>query len=369
MKPLSLYLHIPFCRSRCAYCGFTSCTELALREPYTAALCRALEQAPLEGYEAATVYFGGGTPSLLGEGLLRVLEEIRRRLPVSPEAEITLEANPGTVTPALLEALREGGFNRISFGLQDCDDRVLKMLGRCHTADEGEAAVHMAREAGFRNISVDFMLATPGQTPEKAAELARYGLSLGVPHLSSYLLKVEPGTPFARDHAERLCPDEDTAADCYLAYYSVLEQAGFCHYEISNAARAGYESRHNCAYWQLSEYLGIGASAASFFGGERFRFGDSIRGFIGCERPWEATLPEGPGGGWEEALMLALRLSSGLTPALTGRFGQSYAALRQKAAPLAAAGLLKADASSIALTDRGFLLSNSIILALLEGTV
>lgn len=366
MKPLSLYLHIPFCRSRCGYCGFTSCTELALRKPYAAALCRALEQAPLDGYEVETVYFGGGTPSLLGEDLLCILDALRRRVLLRADAEITLEANPGTVTPSLLTALRQGGFNRISFGLQDCDDAMLRILGRSHTVAQGEAAVRMAQEAGFRNISVDFMLATPGQTPEKAAALAQYGLSLGVPHVSSYLLKIEPGTPFFRDHTETLCPDEDTAADCYLAFYSVLEQAGFCHYEISNAARPGYESRHNCAYWLLSEYLGIGASAASYFGGKRFHFADSIPDFIDCTLPWESTVPEGQGGDWEEALMLALRLSSGLTPALAERYRQSYSALRHRALPLAAAGLLTADEQKIALTDRGFLLSNSIILALLE---
>lgn len=369
MKALSLYFHVPFCRCRCRYCGFVSCTELSLREAYRAALCRTLSSAALSGYEAATIYFGGGTPTLLGEGLLSVLEAVREALPLSPDAEITVEANPGTVTPTLLAALREGGVNRLSFGLQDCEDDMLRLLGRNHTAAEGEAAVRMAKEAGFRNLSVDFMLATPGQTPEKARRLAEYGLSLGVPHLSSYLLKVEPGTPFAAQHIERQCPDEDAAADCYLAYYETLARAGFCHYEISNAARPGYESRHNTAYWNLSEYLGIGAAAASYFGGRRFRFGDSIPDFIAAPDPWKTVIDEGPGGDWEEAAMLALRLSTGLTRPLAERYGVDFSALLRRAAPLATAGLLQADANRIALTDRGFLLSNSIILTLLEGTI
>ena len=270
MKPISLYFHVPFCRSRCGYCGFYSGCPLTLREPYTTALVQAVETAPLEDHEIQTVYFGGGTPTLLGMGLIAVLEAVRRRRSVAADVEITVEANPGTVTLKLLEELREAGFNRISFGLQDCEDEMLRLLGRGHTAAEGEAAVAMAKAAGFQNISADFMLATPGQTPEKAARLAEYGLSLGVPHLSSYLLKIEPGTAFDRMGMAQRCPDEDTAAECYLAYYKVLEQAGLRHYEISNAAQPGYESRHNLKYWSCEEYLGFGAAAASYFGNQRF---------------------------------------------------------------------------------------------------
>lgn len=365
MKPISLYFHVPFCRSRCGYCGFYSGCPLTLREPYTTALVQAVETAPLEGHEIQTVYFGGGTPTLLGTGLIAVLEAVRRRRPVAADVEITVEANPGTVTPKLLEELREAGFNRISFGLQDCEDEMLRLLGRGHTAAEGEAAVAMAKAAGFQNISADFMLATPGQTPQKAARLAEYGLSLGVPHLSSYLLKIEPGTAFDRMGMAQRCPDEDTAAECYLAYYKVLEQAGLRHYEISNAAQPGYESRHNTVYWQLGEYLGIGPGAASYHEGRRFRFREDMTQFLAEEDVWRLPLDDGPGGDWEEALMLSLRLAEGLTPVLAARYGQDYAALLRRAEPLQKAGLLRADEERIALTDQGFLLSNSIIVALL----
>lgn len=365
MEPVSLYFHVPFCKSRCGYCGFYSGCDLSLREPYTAALARAVESAPLEEREIQTVYFGGGTPTLLGTGLITVLEVIRRRWPTAAHAEITTEANPGTVTPRLLDDLRRAGFNRISFGLQDCDDEMLRLLGRSHTAAQGEAAVAMAKAAGFENISVDFMLATPGQTPEKAARLAEYGLSLGVPHLSSYLLKIEPGTAFAAGGMESRCPDEDTAAECYLAYYKVLEDAGYRHYEISNAARPGYESRHNTVYWRLGEYLGIGPGAAGYYGGRRYKFPEDMAGFLAAGNVWTLPLDEGPGGDWEEALMLSLRLAEGLTPPLAARYGQDYAGLLRRAGPLEKAGLLRADGERISLTDRGFLLSNSIIVALL----
>lgn len=210
---------------------------LTLREPYTTALVQAVETAPLEGHEIQTVYFGGGTPTLLGMGLIAVLEAVRHRRPVAADVEITVEANPGTVTPELLEELREAGFNRISFGLQDCEDEMLRLLGRGHTAAEGEAAVAMAKAAGFQNISADFMLATPGQTP-KGGEAGGIRPFAGVPHLSSYLLKIEPGTAFDRMGMAQRCPDEDTAAECYLAYYKVLEQAGLRHYEISKRGAA-----------------------------------------------------------------------------------------------------------------------------------
>lgn len=368
MRPLSIYVHVPFCRSRCGYCGFYSGCDLSLREPYTAALVRAAETAPSADCEVRTIYFGGGTPTLLGTGLTTVLKAIRRRWQVAADAEITTEANPNTVMPELLLTLRAAGFNRISFGLQDCEDEMLRLLGRSHTAAEGKAAVAMAKAAGFKNISVDFMLATPGQTPEKAARLARYGLSLEVPHLSSYLLKIEEGTPFARSGMAVRCPDADMAADCYLTYYEVLENAGYRHYEISNAALPGYESRHNTVYWRLGEYLGIGPGAASYFEGRRFRFREDIMEFLAAEEIW--TLPEddGAGGDWEEALMLSLRLATGVTCDLAKRYGQDYTRLLRRAAPLQRAGLLQADGERIALTDRGFLLSNSIILTLLgEG--
>ena len=194
------------------------------------------------------------------------------------------------------------------------------------------------------------------------SRIAVVGLSGG---LDSTLALLVMARAFDRMGMAQRCPDEDTAAECYLAYYKVLEQAGLRHYEISNAALPGYESRHNTVYWQLGEYLGIGPGAASYHEGRRFRFREDMTQFLAAEDVGRLPLDDGPGGDWEEALMLSLRLAEGLTPVLAARYGQDYAALLRRAEPLQKAGLLRADDERIALTDRGFLLSNSIIVALL----
>ena len=269
-NPLGIYLHIPFCLRRCPYCDFYSTIRLDRRQEYVRAMARALETGPDPARSVDTVYFGGGTPSLLEEGVLPILEAVRRRYLLDPGAEITLEANPGAMTPELLSRWREAGVNRLSLGLQAGEDEDLQTLGRAHTLAQGLAAVEAAVQAGFRNISVDMMLATPGQTPKKALALADLLGSLPVTHISAYLLKVEPGTPFDREGVQRRCPGPDEAADLYLAVCRRLEERGFRHYEISNFARPGFESRHNCRYWTLKDYLGVGPSAHSFLGGRRF---------------------------------------------------------------------------------------------------
>lgn len=365
MRPISIYVHIPFCLSRCAYCDFYSTTDPRCMDPYLAALLRAVSRAPAEGCCARTVYFGGGTPSLFGGRLLTVLDALRARFPLAPDAEVTLEANPATVTPALLERLREGGFNRISFGLQDCGDDRLRVLGRRHTVREGEEAVRMARAAGFSNLSGDMMLATPGQTPEGASALAEYLCGLELPHISAYLLRIEPGTPFARDGMAARCPDDDASAEIYLAACDTLRRAGYRHYEISNFARPGFESRHNLVYWRLEEYLGLGPAAHSMLAGRRFFFPRDLAGFIAAEDPWTLTEPEGDGGGGEEYLMLSLRLAEGLDYAEAERRGLDPRELRGRAAPMAAAGLLTLRGDGFSLTERGWLVSNAVIASLL----
>lgn len=372
-RPVSLYLHIPFCSSRCGYCNFYSTTDLSVTQQYTTALCGAVAAAPLDGREAVTVYFGGGTPSLLGGGLLAVLEAVRDRLPVAAEAEITLEANPGTLTPGLLADLHRGGFNRISFGLQAADDPTLGRLGRGHSAQQGREAVAAARQAGFENISVDLMLATPRQTLAEAERLCSMAVALDVPHISAYLLKIEPDTPFGRSNIQADCPDPDAAADLYLAACGLLEQAGYRHYEISNFCKPGYESRHNTAYWKLDDYLGIGPAAYSLLDGQRFHFPPDLTAFVESRDPWglvEPDEPEGgafPTGGWEEYLMLSLRLADGLSlDEAARRYGADIPHLLTRTAPLAANHLLTVTGDRLALTDQGFLLSNSVITYLLE---
>ncbi|MEG1205493.1 MAG: radical SAM family heme chaperone HemW [Angelakisella sp.] len=368
MKPISLYLHIPFCVQRCGYCNFFSTTRTEQCGNYIAALGRAIATAPLDNREAVTLYFGGGTPSLLGEGLLTLLTAIRARLPIAADAEITLEANPATIDLPTLRKLREGGFNRISFGLQSDDDDSLRKLGRLHSAEQGRQSVALARQAGFTNISIDLMLGTPEQDMERAVALCKRAVELAPEHISAYLLKVEPDTPFGRKHMERFCADGDAAADLYLAACAVLEGSGYHHYEVSNFAKNGCESRHNNAYWKLTDYLGIGPSAYSFMDGRRFYFPSDLDAFTTAEDVWQSVVDDGTGGGVDEYVMLALRLAEGLSlPTLRQRYGIDTAPMEQRAALLQKQGLLVMTDERIILTDSGFLVSNSVINYLSEG--
>ncbi len=366
LQPVSLYFHVPFCLKRCPYCDFYSTTSLEKRQEFADALCRAIANAPLEGYEVKTIYFGGGTPSLMGLLLIEVLEAVKRQVPVAEDVEITLEANPGAVQKAELFALHKAGFNRISFGLQAGEDEGLHTLGRIHTAEEGAAAVALARQAGFDNISVDIMLATPGQDKQKAVALAEYTADLGVEHISAYLLKIEAGTPFARSGIEKNCPGADEAAELYLAVCRQLKKRGYQHYEISNFARSGYQSRHNNVYWKLGEYLGIGPSAHSFFGGRRFYFPADLQEFMNTRQPWQLVQDDGTGGDWEELVMLRLRLQEGLPLEEARRLDATRTAmLERRAKPLEAGGLLTINQDVMRLSEEGFLLSNSVLTALL----
>lgn len=365
-EPFSLYFHIPFCRSRCPYCDFYSTTALSSRDAYADALLRALETAPVPpGTPAATIYFGGGTPYLLARQLPRILEAAARRYPPVEACEITLEANPADLTLPTLRALRAAGFNRLSLGLQAGDPESLALLGRRHTPEQSARAVELARRAGFSNLSLDLMLATPGQTEQTALALCDYGAGLAPEHLSAYLLKIEPGTPFARAGMASRCPSPDEAAELYLAASRRLREHGYRHYEISNFARPGFESRHNTAYWKLSPYLGLGPSAASAWGGRRFLFPQDLEGFLRAENPWELIRDEGPAGGPEEYLMLSLRLAEGLDLSRLEAMGGDPGPILAKSGPLARAGYLTREENRLALTEAGWLVSNAIIAELL----
>ncbi|MEG2088176.1 MAG: radical SAM family heme chaperone HemW [Angelakisella sp.] len=368
LLPIPIYLHVPFCKSRCRYCDFYSTTRLDQLDAYTDALIRAIAAAPLDNRTAETIYFGGGTPSLLGVRLLDILSALRQRLPILPGAEITLEANPGTVDFATLSALRQGGFNRISFGLQSNRDSTLRQLGRAHNASQGVQAVELARQAGFDNISVDLMLGLPGQDSAAVQELCQMAIDLHAPHLSAYLLQVEPGTPFWEEGIAALCPDPDQSADLYLAACDCLKAAGYRHYEISNFALPGYESRHNSAYWRLTDYLGIGPGAHSLLGTKRFYFPSDLDGFLAAPTVWDTLVPDGDGGGWEEYVMLSLRLREGLSLEHLSRcYGLDSRQLQARAKPLVAEGLAEVMGDRLFLTDRGFLVSNSVINFLTNG--
>lgn len=353
-----LYLHVPFCRRKCPYCDFYSVPAQAeTLEAYTEAVCRNLKQYA-DAVPMDTVYFGGGTPSLLSpQQIGSILETAAACFPLAADAEVTLEANPATVTRQQLSQLRAAGVNRISFGVQSLEPEQLRYLGRLHTADEAIRTVEDAAAAGFQSISCDLMLALPEQTPRALSHTIERLTALPIQHVSAYLLKIEPGTPFFAQQEELRCPDGDAAADLYLQAVSELEQAGFLQYEISNFAREGFHSRHNCKYWHCVPYLGIGPSAHSCWNGTRFAVPASVQAFL--TQPVQYTeIEDATPGTPEERLMLGMRLTEGVPAAwLAGK--------EHKVQQFSRMGFLRQDGARIALTPKGFLVSNSILAELL----
>ena len=272
-KPIGLYLHIPFCVRKCNYCDFCSFAtgDCVWREEYINSLCREIECYKGRDIILDSIFFGGGTPSLLGaEALLRILDAVKRRFHVEEGAEITVEVNPATVDEAGLLALREGGFTRLSVGVQSLSDSELRALGRAHTAKDARDVLRWAKTAGFDSVNADVMFGIPEQTADSLRETLSGILALGVDHLSAYSLILEEGTPFYEMRDRLLLPDED--AECEMARLAeeMLSGAGFHHYEISNHAKAGKECRHNMKYWRCDPYIGFGAAAHSCFDGARF---------------------------------------------------------------------------------------------------
>ncbi len=365
---IGIYVHIPFCRVKCPYCDFYSVSVAVAGEEgldaYTDRLCRAMEEELYSNpVQADTLYLGGGTPVLLGERRLhRILETAVRRYRLEG-AEITLEANPGEVTGPMLKSLRKSGYNRISFGLQSAQPEELCFLGRKHSAMQGAKAVELARTAGFENISLDLMLGLAGQTEQSLGRSVAFCAGLGVEHLSAYLLKVEPGTLFARRQVEKLCPDEEKQAELYQYGVGEMEGHGYRQYEISNFAKPGFEGRHNLKYWKCQEYLGLGAAAHSFAEGVRYSAPRDWKSFVKAERVKQFWQAEGLGGDREEGVMLGLRLTEGITrEEVESRKGDvTWERLMERAKPLAAYGLMEVEENSLRLTVQGFLVSNQIL--------
>ena len=376
--PLGIYIHVPFCRSKCQYCDFYSlgaAREPGRMEEYLNAVCAHMKEAAslAPGYRVDSVYFGGGTPSYLGwEGLTRMLNAVRRRFDLSPDAEITFEANPDSISEKLLKRLKSEGFNRISLGVQTDDDLLLKKLGRPHNYRQVVKAYELARATGFSNISLDLIYGLPGQSLSDWERTLEHVLELNPDHVSCYGLKVEPGTPLwdYRDAAN--LPDDDNQADMYLSAIRILKEKGYAQYEISNFARRGLRSRHNLKYWTGGEYLGFGPAASSDFGGKRFTVAPDIHRYISAIETGGAVLsecqevPARERAG--EYLMLRLRIADGIE-------AQEY--MKQYLLPFAPieALLKKYEAQDLAvcdgnrwhLTPRGFLLSNTLITELLEA--
>lgn len=349
---IGLYIHIPFCAKKCLYCDFYSAViNEKVYKDYIAALLREIRRwGDSTRRPVDTVYIGGGTPSVLGRDIKPLLREIKNFFNVLPDAEITAECNPGD-SGSFFDAAFKSGVNRLSVGVQAGDNGRLKALGRTHTTEDVEATILSARRAGFSNISCDIMIALPESNLKTLKEDIDFVCSLKPSHISAYILKIEPNTAFYKWRDKLAVPDEDGAADQYLFLCRELESRGFEHYEISNFCLPGKESRHNLKYWRCEEYLGIGPSAHSFISGERFYYERDLKGFIAGNKP----VPDGKGGEKSERIMLALRTNDGV-PA--EEF--SPAAIR-KAGLFKKEGLLTDDGGKIVLTDKGMLVSNSII--------
>ena len=379
-KELELYLHIPFCVSKCKYCDFLSAPSgEEQRQIYVERLCRRIrywsDVIHNYGYEIVSIFVGGGTPSILTEAqITQVFEAVHESFPIREDAEITLEMNPGTDVKDKLPVYRELGINRLSMGLQSADNKELKCLGRIHTYEDFRQVYQWAREAGFTNVNVDLMSAIPGQTLESYVDTLRKVADLEPEHISAYSLIIEEGTPFCERygegrHAEEL-PDEDTERQMYVRTREILEDYGYHRYEISNYAKDGYECRHNLGYWDRKEYLGLGAGASSLMDHIRWKEPDHIgpsTGLVLEEREDFTRLSRKDE--MEEFMFLGLRKIKGVSEqdfykSFKVSMDEEY---KDNIENLIKEGLLVREEDRIRLTDRGIDLSNYALSQFLLG--
>ena len=375
-KTLGLYIHIPFCKQKCAYCDFYSLAGNEGRmDEYTEALRAHLTEtaAFAAGHTVDTVYFGGGTPSYLGEKRLSaILKTILKKYRVSKDAEITLEANPDSADDwKALRALRRAGFNRISLGMQSADAATLSAIGRIHTPEQVRLAVEAARKAKIENLSLDLIYGLPGQTAEGWQATLSAAVELAPEHLSCYGLKVEEGTPLHARRSEVILPDDEAQAEMYLYTVEYLSRMGYAQYEISNFAKPGRESRHNLKYWTLGEYAGFGPGAHSDFGGVRYAYERDLEGYIRGVSGSGPLLSENdriPDMDRDvEWLMLGLRTVRGLDPKdYERRFRRRFTCFLPFLEQCRTAGYAEETDGRWHLTPKGFLLSNQIIGQLLD---
>ena len=385
---IALYLHIPFCLSKCPYCDFNTYEGIEPQiDGYVAALAREIELwgELLDRPRVTSVYFGGGTPSYISPGAIdTTMAAIRSSFDVITSAEISMEANPGDITPERVTSWRASSINRLSIGVQSFDDGLLVSLGRRHTSEQAAEAARVAKSNGFENFSLDLMFGLPNQTLDQWRLSLERCMELVPRHVSLYGLSLEPGTPLEADVrlGRTPLPDPDVGADMYTLAEDRLAEEGFDHYEISNWARPGYESVHNLAYWKLTPFLGLGAGAHSFVGGRRFSNIRSPRGY--AQRLQESHVPVTTGrhpaealralgvvdgiepaersSAMADAMMMGMRLKEGVSHAgFEDRFGVKLAdAFGDTVRELSAAGLVVSDAAGVRLTRRGRLLGNEV---------
>ncbi len=368
MKKIGIYIHVPFCKSKCPYCDFYSIsTDTQSMDKYTDELTKKFVKYKKEladnNITVDTVYFGGGTPSTLGtERLCYILDSLSNNFAIDDNAEITMEMNPTSADIVDFTALKSNGINRLSIGMQSANPDEMRLLGRHHTANDVEHTVKRAEKAGISNISLDLIIGVPSQTKNSLKQSMDFCKVLGAKHISAYILKIEKGTPFYQMKNNLNLLSDDEQADQYLYVCEYLEKLGYKQYEISNFSLSGYESRHNNKYWQCREYLGFGPSAHSFYNGKRFYYKRNFEDFYN-----DIIIEDGTGGTKEEFIMLNLRLKRGL---ILNEYKRKYGEelpknLINKAKKFEKIGLLNINEEKISLTRKGYLLSNAIICELI----
>lgn len=360
MQPIGLYIHIPFCQVKCPYCDFYSVSSNnEIIDKYANAVCKMIQhhakkfQRPVD-----TIYFGGGTPNLLGEkNICIILNFVKENFELL-NPEITMEVNP-SFENINFKLLYDNGINRLSIGFQSANPNELKLLGRKHSIHDVIKTVHQAKTNGIGNISLDLMLCIQEQTRQSLLKSIKFCADQNIQHISSYMLKIEKNTPYFFNSANLKLKNEDEQRELYLFACEELKKFGFHQYEISNFCKPGFESKHNLKYWNCNEYLGIGPSAHSFINGKRFYYPKSIEKFLN----FEPEIFDCYGGDVQEYLMLRLRLNDGVSnEVFKNRFGL---ALPKKyfdnAKKYEKYGLLNVNNEKISLTPKGFLVSNSLI--------
>ncbi len=370
LAPLGIYIHIPFCASKCAYCDFYSRVGAKSDiNAYVSALIRHISEANMKtsSYIVDSIYFGGGTPTVIGEAnLIKILKSVYKSFKVSGDCEITTEANPNTVSLRTLRKLRRAGFNRISFGMQSSDDSELRTLGRTHSFEDVKTAVAAAKAAKFSDISLDLMYGLPSQTLNSWLNSLDAAIELSPTHISCYSLKLECGTPLSENRESFTFPDDDLQADMYLSAVARLRDEGFIQYEISNFAKDGFSCRHNKKYWDLTDYWGFGASAHSLVDKKRFSYVSDISRYVMAiteddeliDKLERINTSERAG----EYLMLMLRTSEGISPeVLEKQYLTYFEDIEKVLLEYHNGGFVSYDGAHWSLTPEGFLISNRII--------
>ncbi len=397
-SPLELYIHIPFCIRKCQYCDFLSMpAQEPIRTRYLAALLQEIQEKsrPLQGYQVISVFLGGGTPSILpGAQTAQILETVRRSFPLAPDAEITIECNPGTLDWQKLLQYKAAGINRLSIGLQSAHNEELRLLGRIHTYEEFLVGYDLARKAGFENINIDLMSALPGQRVRDWMDTLECVIKLRPEHVSAYSLMIEEGTPFfalygedeqrrERGDSPRFLPDEESERKMYVMACRMLGEKGYRRYEISNYARPGRECRHNLGYWRRISYLGLGLGSASLLNGIRFSNTEILKDYLEGNYGDLGALLQGGHGGYpirsilwldkkqqmEEFMFLGLRMAEGISREefrenfgieLEGIYGAAIKGLVRQ-------GLLAQQCGRVFLTEEGISVSNYVMGQFLLG--